>query len=163
MSITYRNFVSVHINDDNSDGPTTAVINLNKKQIKRIHQLAKAVKDLKVTYIEEWDPPEALMNEEVVITDTVTDKTPLKECALHINDDNPVTAIYAKRRLAGDSVNSTETFEEIKRTLTEWNGSSECDMIKVSRDDFHYQGIFRHTDVSWETESIPLKDLPKIK
>jgi hypothetical protein len=163
MSIVYRSFVTVHVNDDNSDGPTTAVINLNEKQIKRIHQLAKAVKDLKVTYIEEWDSPETLMNEEVVITDTVTDKTPLKECALHLNDDNPVTAIHAKRRLAGDSVNSTETFEEIKRTLTEWDGRTECVLIIVSDDDFHYKGYIRHTDVSWETEGIPLKDLPELK
>jgi hypothetical protein len=163
--ILYREIVTVHVNNEWTEGPSLAVIELNKKQIKRIRQLASAVKRLKVVYIEDWDSPKALKKSEYEepkdngIETKVTDETTQEEAALLINDENPFVFVLAKHRLAGHSVTSHETLSDLSLTLPNWDGSSECDILQVSGDDFHYHGIIKHTDVTWSTEGIPIKDL----
>lgn len=160
----FTKIVPVHVNNEYEDGPSYAIINLSAKQIKRILQLSKAVKDLKVTYIEEWDSPEALVCCETEIKDTgaVTDKTTPKEAVILINDDNAVTALYAKNILAGNKPSSQEAQDNLRSLFKDWDGRSGCDMLKVSANYFHYKGIFRHSDVTWETEGIPLDKLTNI-
>ena len=113
MTKKFTRTVPVHAPSESWDSPDYAVIELDTAAIKRIKQLARAVKDLKVAYIEEFD-------------NTADLKT-------------------------GDPDN-----------LTDW-GRSECNMLKVSEEDFHYNGILKHTDITWETEGIPLKDLPRTR
>ena len=108
--MSFKKIVPVHVGGECWDTPDYAVIELNTASIKRIKKLAQAVKDLKVTYIEEFDNRAELKTGEP--------------------DD-----------------------------LTDWDGRSECDMLKVSCDDFHYNGIIKHTNITWETEGISLKEL----
>lgn len=110
--MNFKKTVPVTINADyNDDVPDYATISLDAAAIKRIKQLAKAVKDLKVTYIEEFDNTADL------------------KC-------NGMGPRYSK-----------------------WGGRSECNMLVVSDNDFHYSGIIKHTSVTWETEGIPLSAL----
>jgi predicted transcriptional regulator len=166
MSKVYRRLVNVYVNDENCDGPDVASITLDEEKIKRIRQLARAVKRLKAAYIEDWDYTALLgckNGEFVGWSDSVTDETPIDEAALLVNDDNPVTAIRAKHRIAGDSIHSEETFKEIEAAvMSEWDGTSDCETLRVSHDDFHFSGNIKHTSVTWETEGIPLKDLPAL-
>ena len=171
MSAAFRKIVTVSVNDEWAEGPALAVIELDEKQIKRIRLLAATVKKLKAYCIKDWDYPSALKNSdyedprESRDTDAVkvTDETTPNEAALLINDDNPFIAILAKHRLAGNSVDGPEAFAELCEHLTDWDGSSECDHLKVTDNDFHYSGYIKHTNASWETEGISLKDLPKLK
>jgi hypothetical protein len=165
MSKDYRRLVNVYVNDENADGPDTAVIHIDEEKNRRIRQLARAVKRLDVAYIEDWDCSAELRckTDTLDYSDEITDETPLEEVALIVNDENPVKAILAKHRLAGNSVMSEEAVSEIKETLTtEWDHSSDCETLRVSRDDFHFCGSIKHTNATWETEGIPLKDLPQI-
>jgi hypothetical protein len=163
--IVFRKFVPVSVANEYADGPSMVYVELSAIEIKRIRRLSKAAITLKVTAIEDYDSPaEFLTGEfEAPIHNVVTDKTPLKECGLLINDDNPVTAILAKRRMAGDSVNSPETYEELKSLLTPWEGSVECERIHIDKDSFYYRGYIRHSDDSWSTDSISISELPTVK
>lgn len=171
MPVKFRKLVPVHVNAEDAEGPELAVIELDEKQIKRIRQLATAVKTLKVSSIEDCDYPTALKTSEYEIPGTgwrqddtgVTDKTTLEEAALLINDDNPFISVLAKQRLAGHDVTSQETFEALCTVLPEWDGRSECERIRVTTDDVHYCGLLKNTSVEWETEGIPLKELPRVK
>jgi hypothetical protein len=173
MSLGFRKIVPVTVNDEWAEGPALAVIELDEKQIKRIRLLAATVKKLKAYCIQDWDYPSALKNSDYEDPETlsdktddtviVTDKTTPDEAALLINDDNPFIAIKAKHVLAGNKANGPEAFAELCEKLTDWDGSMECERIKVSNDDFHYIGYIKHSNVSWETDGIPLKDLPRPK
>ena len=162
--IVYKRIVQTHTAGDLDDTPDYAVIELDRAQVKRIQRLAKAVKSLNVTYIEEFDCSTLLMNGDAQDPGVVTDKTTPKKAALLINDENPVTALLAKNILAGHKPTSMETLTDIQTTLlTEWDGRTDCDMLKVSNDDFYYHGYIKHTDLSWSTEGIPLSELPDLK
>lgn len=163
--IIYRKFLPVSVNNEYADGPSMALIELDAAEIKRIRRLSKAATTLKVTAIEDYGTPAEFFKGEFLgpINHVITDKTPLKECGLLINDDNPVTAIFAKRRLAGDSVNSVETYEELKSLLEPYEGSVECERIHIDKGSFYYRGYIRHTDDSWSTDSIMISDLPATK
>jgi len=158
--IVFRKFVPVSVNNEYAEGPGIALIELSPVEIKRIRRLSKAVQTLKATVIEDYNSPAEFFTGEYENPNTVTDKTPLKECGLLINDDNPVTAILAKRRLAGNSVTSPETFDELKGLLESWEGAVECERICVDKDSFHYRGYIRHSDDSWSTDSIMIAELP---
>jgi hypothetical protein len=166
--IVFRKFVSVSVANEFAEGPDIAYVELTAKDIKRIRRLAKAVKTLKVTYIEEWGSPSELRTEDADCPITgvpieVDDDTPVKDLPLLINDDNPVTVILAKRRMAGDSVESAETYAELLNIQPEWDGASECEFMKIAEDGFHYRGYIKHTDDSWSTDTIALNELPDTK
>jgi hypothetical protein len=166
--IIFRKFVRVSVANEYAEGPEVAYVELTAKDIKRIRRLAKAIKTLKVTYIEEWGLPTELRKEDpdCPITEVpfeVTDETPVTELPLLINDENPVTAILAKRRMAGDSVDSKQTYDELLALLPEWDGRSECDFMKISEYGCHYRGYIKHTDDAWSTDSISLDELPETK
>lgn len=164
--MNYARIVPVHY-DGEGDGPTHAYVYLDEKHIRRIHQLAAAVKKLKAAYIEDWDYVEALLSysdDYVDESTTVTDKTTLSQAGLLINDDNPLTALYARNILKGYKPSSKEAQDDLREKLfRDWDGSSDCELLQVSNDDFHYRGCIKHTDVNWSTDGIPLKDLPRIK
>jgi hypothetical protein len=164
--------VPVYLSDDNVDGPAYAIINLDAAQIKRIRQLAKAVKDLKVTYINEWDSSPEMMNSELDLGGhtfseenpwkVVTDRTSMKKLGLLVNHENELVRIMVKQRLSGYSVHSQETLQEIRAHMKEYEESLEAQLLEVSSNDFHYSGYLKHTDIRYSTEGIPLKDLPKL-
>jgi hypothetical protein len=157
----YRKIVPVSVSGDSGEGPSYAVVELDDKQIKRILQLARAIKRLKVQYILEYESVELVdSDEDMEDPGVVTDETPEEELPLLINDDSPVTQVLVKHRLAGHSVHSAETMEELRSYLHEWAGCADCMMLEVSDDDFHYRGYIKHTDISWETRGIPLTALP---
>jgi hypothetical protein len=161
--IIFRKFVPVSVSNDYADGPSVALIELSAVEIKRIRKLAKAAKTLSVTSIEDFNSPSEFFTGEYENPNAVTDKTSLKECGLLINDDNPVTAILAKRRLAGDSVGSENTIADLKSLLTPWESSSECERICIDKDSLYFQGYIRHTDDRWSTDSISIDYLPETK
>jgi hypothetical protein len=160
IKIMFRKLIPVSGNNEYAESPSVALIELSVSEIKRIRRLSKAVQTIKATVIEDYNSPTEFFTGEYINPNDVTDKTPLKECGLLINDDNEVTAILAKRRLAGDSVTSPETFDELKKLLEPWEGSTECERICVDKDSFHYRGYIRHTDDSWSTDSIMIAELP---
>ena len=43
--------------------------------------------------------------------------------------------------------------------LKEWDGSIECSCLVVKDDEFFWSGIFRHTEVRYETEAIQMKEI----
>jgi len=165
--IVYRKFIPVSVANEYADGPSVALIEISAGEVKRFRRLARAVEKLSVTSIEDFNSPAEFFTGEYenpgTVTDTVTDKTSLKECGLLINDDNPITAILAKRRLAGDSVNSENTIADIKSLLSPWEGTSECERVCIDKDSFYYRGYIRHTDDRWSTDSISIDYLPETK
>ena len=46
-----------------------------------------------------------------------------------------------------------------KVALIEFEGRMECYTLNVTEDDFYWSGLYKHTDVRWETESVPLAAL----
>lgn len=163
--------VPVYLSDDNADGPEYAIINLDAAQIKRIRQLAKAVKDLKVTYISEWDSSPEMMTSELDLGGhtfsedpwkVVTDRTSMKKLGLLVNHEHELVRIMVKQRLAGYSAHSQETLQEIQAHMTEFEQSLEAQLLEISNDDIHYTGYLKHTEIRFNTEGILLKDLPKI-
>lgn len=46
-----------------------------------------------------------------------------------------------------------------KVSLIEFEGRMECNTLNVTDDDFYWSGLYKHTDVRWETESVPLEAL----
>lgn len=70
------------------------------------------------------------------------------------------------------SVNATyiEEFDYTPDFYTDEDKKSEdrldCVMLKVSKDDILWEGLLKHTDISWSIESIPfnlLKEMHKVK
>ena len=51
MNTLFQKIVPVSVYDEYAEGPSIAVIKLDEALIKRILQLAKAIKKLKATYI----------------------------------------------------------------------------------------------------------------
>lgn len=46
-----------------------------------------------------------------------------------------------------------------KVPLIEFEGRMECNTLNVTDDNFYWSGLYKHTDVRWETESVPLAAL----
>lgn len=46
--------------------------------------------------------------------------------------------------------------------ITPYDGSLECEMIVVRKDNFFWKGIIKHTDVHFETDSFNLEDLDEL-
>lgn len=46
-----------------------------------------------------------------------------------------------------------------KVSLIEFEGRMECNTLNVTDDNFYWSGLYKHTDVRWETESVPLAAL----
>jgi hypothetical protein len=62
---TFKRTVPVHVGGECWDTPDYAIIELDAASIKRIKKLARAVKDLGVAYIEEFDYRTALKTGEI--------------------------------------------------------------------------------------------------
>lgn len=43
--------------------------------------------------------------------------------------------------------------------LKEWDGRIECECLVVKNDEFFWNGLFKHTDVRYETEAISIKEI----
>lgn len=48
-----------------------------------------------------------------------------------------------------------------KVPLNEFEGRTECNTLNVTDDNFFWSGLYKHTDVRWETASVPLTELDK--
>jgi len=172
MDKIFWKIVPVYVNDDNADGPEYAIINLDASQIKRIHKLATAAKKLKIAYIEDWDCSAELMTSEIDFVEhifseenpwkVVTDKTPLKKLGLLVNHENEIVKILVKQRLAGYSVHSQETLQELRSLMNAYEESVDCQTLQVSNNDLIYKGSLKHTNITYNTDGISLKDLPKL-
>ncbi len=46
-----------------------------------------------------------------------------------------------------------------KVALSDFDGRMECNTLNVTDTNFFWSGLYRHTDVRWETESVPLTAL----
>jgi len=46
-----------------------------------------------------------------------------------------------------------------KVPLVDFDGWMECYTLNVTDDDFYWSGLYKHTDVRWETASVPLSAL----
>lgn len=161
--IIYRKFIPVSVTNEYADGPSLALVELSARYVKRILKLANAAKTLDVAGIKDFDSPTEFFGScdfEFPSINPITNDTPLKKCGLHINDDNPIIALYAKRRLAGKLIDDEEAYEEIKTLLTSWDGAIDCERIHIEKDCFYYQGYLKHSDVSWSTDSIMVDSLP---
>lgn len=161
--VVFRKIVSAHTSND-GDGPAYAIACLTKSDVKRIKRLAREVARLKVAYIMEWGCPSEIKNGDIDLNTKcpITDETPQEELALYVNDDDPITAITVKHRLAGHSATGPEVFQEIVDSLDEFDGSLECEMLRISADNFHYTGILRHTDCEWFADGILISELPEV-
>lgn len=46
-----------------------------------------------------------------------------------------------------------------KVPLIDFEGRMECNTLNVTDDNFYWSGLYKHTDVRWETESVPIEAL----
>lgn len=169
MSTVFRKIVPVLTYDEYTEGPSVALVELDEKEVERIHLFAATIKKLKVVYIEDWGNPSGWHNSEYDIENLdpekkITNKTTADEAALLINDEDIKVSTLVKCILKGVQPDSPEAFQALcDAMLTEWDGRTECDFLRVSVDDIHFRAYIKHTDVLMETEGIPLSELPRPK
>jgi hypothetical protein len=115
---TKKLILPVSDNSDFFESADYAEIELSTKMIERIRNLSKAVRNLGVSRVSEFNYACVFMNADYD-QEWETGKVPLKE--------------YLK--------------------------GTECNFLNVTDTGFYWSGLYRHTDVRWSTETVPLTAL----
>jgi hypothetical protein len=129
--------VGIHIGSDWNDGGfNCARLSLDDKAIKHIFTLAGKAKK---GYIAEFDYTPELGTTQV-----------------DLSVDDPYRNIADLPSTMGDN-------EVFKTPAEDSNDAPRIDIseLHVDKDDFWFEGVFKHTDVHWETRMIPLSFLPQ--
>jgi hypothetical protein len=132
--------VGVHVETDWNDGIDAALISLNKAAIRNIFRMAKRAG--KHHTITEYDyTPE--LGKSIIDLDTA--------------DDTSYRNIEELSAMMGDN----EIFKSLQDTSLKNPVRSEIVTLHVDNSDFWWEGVFKHTDIHWETRMIPLSFLPQ--
>jgi len=126
--------VGVHIGGDYNPGIDAAQISLDNDSIKHILQLSRQTK------------PGQLITEfnsipELGTSDLDTENEPIRNL---------------------DEISEIDAHQGVFGSLMGEEGRSEIMTLVVDKTHFWWEGVFKHTDVHWETKQIPLNILPKV-
>ena len=112
--------VPVHVNDEYAEGPSHARITLDDKQITRLFQLQKVVKEYKLYCVEEWDTtPELFTGPEDDGYLRATEWTGAWDCmTLKVEDECFLWNWYLKGTSTSCDTESI-SFEELKEQIME--------------------------------------------
>ena len=131
--------VGLHIGSDwNDAGINSALITLDNKAIKHILKLAKRAKDGQTVL--EYDYTPELGTSQVDLQNESSYRNVADLSAMMCD-----TEIFTSKQ--------SEDNDEPIRT--------ECVQLHVDKTDFWWEGLFKHTDIHWETRMIPLSLLPQ--
>jgi hypothetical protein len=129
----------IHIGSDWNDAEINAVqINLDDKAIKHILKLAKRVKEGQTVVEYDYSPE-------------------LGTSKVDLQNENPYRNIADLSAMMGDN----EVFTSKQSDNNKDPIRTECVQLHIDSTDFWWEGMFKHTDISWETRMIPLSFLPQ--
>lgn len=131
--------VGIHIGSDWNDARINAAqINLDDKHIKHILKLAKRVKEGQTVVEYDYSPE-------------------LGTSQVDLQNESPYRNIADLSAMMGDD----EVFTSKQSDNNKDPIRTDCVQIHVDGTDFWWEGMFKHTDVHWETRMIPLSFLPQ--
>jgi hypothetical protein len=131
--------VGLHIGSDwNDAGINSALITLDNKAIKHILKLAKRAKDGQTVLEYDYTPE-------------------LGTSQVDLQNESPYRNVADLSAMMGD----TEVFTSKQSEDNDEPIRTECVQLHVDKTDFWWEGMFKHTDVRWETRMIPLSFLPQ--
>lgn len=125
--------VGVHIQGDYNPGITAAKISLDESRIKDILKMARRARR-----------PGEVLSAYDSTPDLGTSDLDLED--QQVRDIARLTEEESQQAVFGAAVNE---------------GRSELVMLYIDGTDFWWEGVFKHTDVRWETRMIPLSLLPQ--
>jgi hypothetical protein len=129
----------IHIGSDWNDAGINAVqINLDDNAIKHILKLAKRVKEGQTVVEYDYSPE-------------------LGTSQVDLQNECPYCNIADLSSMMGDN----EVFTSKQSDNNKDPIRTECVQIHIDSTDFWWEGMFKHTDISWETRMIPLSFLPQ--
>jgi hypothetical protein len=123
--------VRIHVGTDWDEGVNAAKVSLDEAGIKRILQLAKRVHKGQ-TFAEFDNTPDLGTTDLDLVTESYKDLSKLTE-------EESQQATFGSK-------------EDVR---------SEIVQLHVDKTDFWWGGVFKHTNIHWETRMIPLAFLPK--
>ena len=123
--------VGVHIAGDYNPGINAAQISLDDALINKIFKLSRQATRGKIITVYDYTP--SLGNSKLDLEND------------HVKDIANLSSMLGDDEIFCDSE----------------DGRSELVMLHVDGTDFWWEGVFKHTDVNWETRMIPLSFLPQ--
>jgi hypothetical protein len=131
--------VGLHIGSDwNDAGINSALITLDNKAIKHILKLAKRAKDGQTVLEYDYTPE-------------------LGTSQVDLQNESSYRDVAVLSAMMGDN----EVFTSKQSDDNDDPIRTECVQLHVDKTDFWWEGLFKHTDVHWETRMIPLSFLPQ--